>query len=78
MNEFIRVLRPKGDTGELIFEPARIKRGGLQVIWAHGNCYGRCTGIGRGIAHKFAANGASVCLLDISRTQAETLAGEAH
>src|ERR1700686_5846193 len=37
---------------------------------------GAATGIGRAIAHKFAANGASVCLLDISRTQAETVAAE--
>jgi NAD(P)-dependent dehydrogenase (short-subunit alcohol dehydrogenase family) len=37
---------------------------------------GAGTGIGRAIPHKFAANGASVCLLDISRTQAETVAGE--
>jgi NAD(P)-dependent dehydrogenase (short-subunit alcohol dehydrogenase family) len=28
------------------------------------------------IAHKFAANGASVCLLDINRTHAETVAAE--
>jgi NAD(P)-dependent dehydrogenase (short-subunit alcohol dehydrogenase family) len=34
------------------------------------------TGVGRAIAHKFAANGASVCLLDISRTQAETVAAQ--
>jgi 2-keto-3-deoxy-L-fuconate dehydrogenase len=37
---------------------------------------GAATGIGRAIAHKFAANGASVYLLDISRTQAETVATE--
>src|ERR1700751_3934976 len=37
---------------------------------------GAATGIGRAIAHKFAANGASVCPLDISRTQAETVAAE--
>jgi len=37
---------------------------------------GAATGIGRAIAQKFAANGASVCLLDISRTQAETVAVE--
>src|ERR1700751_414899 len=37
---------------------------------------GAATGIGRAIAHKFAADGASVCLLDISRTQAETVAAE--
>ena len=37
---------------------------------------GAATGIGRAIAQKFAANGASVCLLDISRTQAETVAAE--
>src|ERR1700730_18502585 len=37
---------------------------------------GAATGIGRAIAHKFAANGASVCLLDISRTQTETVAAE--
>jgi NAD(P)-dependent dehydrogenase (short-subunit alcohol dehydrogenase family) len=37
---------------------------------------GAASGIGRAIAHKFAANGASVCLLDISRTQAETVAAE--
>ena len=37
---------------------------------------GAATGIGRAIAHKFAANGASVCLLDLSRTQAETVATE--
>src|SRR5689334_129050 len=37
---------------------------------------GAATGIGRAIAHKFAANGASVCLLDLSRTQAETVAAE--
>src|ERR1700724_1727155 len=37
---------------------------------------GAGTGIGRAIARKFAANGASVCLLDISRTHAETVAAE--
>jgi len=37
---------------------------------------GAACGIGRAIAHKFAANGASVCLLDINRTQAETVAVE--
>ena len=37
---------------------------------------GAASGIGRKIVHKFAANGASVCLLDISRTQAETVAAE--
>jgi len=37
---------------------------------------GAASGIGRAIAHKFAANGASVCLLDIDRTQAETVAAE--
>jgi NAD(P)-dependent dehydrogenase (short-subunit alcohol dehydrogenase family) len=37
---------------------------------------GAGAGIGRAIAHKFAANGASVCLLDISQTQAETVATE--
>jgi NAD(P)-dependent dehydrogenase (short-subunit alcohol dehydrogenase family) len=37
---------------------------------------GAATGIGRAIAHKFAANGASVCLLDINRTHAETVAAE--
>src|SRR6202163_1143443 len=37
---------------------------------------GAGAGIGRAIAHKSAANGASVCLLDISRTQAETVATE--
>ena len=37
---------------------------------------GAATGIGRAIAHKFAAHGASVCLLDIDRTQAETVAAE--
>jgi NAD(P)-dependent dehydrogenase (short-subunit alcohol dehydrogenase family) len=37
---------------------------------------GAATGIVRAIAHKFAANGASVCLLDISRTQAETVAAQ--
>ena len=34
--------RGKCHTGELISEPSRIKRGDLQVIWAHGNCYGGC------------------------------------
>src|SRR5258707_12891721 len=37
---------------------------------------GAASGIGRAIAHKFAANGASVCLLDINRTDAETVAAE--
>jgi 2-keto-3-deoxy-L-fuconate dehydrogenase len=37
---------------------------------------GAGTGIGRAIAHKFAANGASVCLLDINRKHAETVAAE--
>src|SRR6266403_2629328 len=37
---------------------------------------GAASGIGRAIAHKFAANGTSVCLLDIDRTQAETVAAE--
>src|SRR6202795_4312215 len=37
---------------------------------------GAATGIGRAIAHKFAANGASVCLLDVSQTQAEKVATE--
>jgi NAD(P)-dependent dehydrogenase (short-subunit alcohol dehydrogenase family) len=37
---------------------------------------GAASGIGRAIAHKFAANGASVCLLDINRTHAETVAAE--
>jgi NAD(P)-dependent dehydrogenase (short-subunit alcohol dehydrogenase family) len=35
---------------------------------------GAGAGIGRAIARKFAASGASLCLLDISRTQAETVA----
>ena len=37
---------------------------------------GAATGIGRAIAHKFAANGASVCLLDISRTNAARVEAE--
>src|SRR6202011_4669985 len=37
---------------------------------------GAASGIGRAIAHKFAANGASVCLLDLNRTHAETVATE--
>jgi 2-keto-3-deoxy-L-fuconate dehydrogenase len=37
---------------------------------------GAAGGIGRAIAHKFAANGASVCLLDINRTDAEAVAAE--
>jgi 2-keto-3-deoxy-L-fuconate dehydrogenase len=37
---------------------------------------GAGSGIGRAIAHKFAASGASVCLLDINRTHAETVAAE--
>jgi NAD(P)-dependent dehydrogenase (short-subunit alcohol dehydrogenase family) len=37
---------------------------------------GAGSGIGRAIAHKFAANGASVCLLDINRQHAETVAAE--
>src|SRR5437660_5213358 len=37
---------------------------------------GAASGIGRAIAHKFAANGASVCLLDINRKHAETVADE--
>src|SRR6202171_4921207 len=37
---------------------------------------GAGSGIGRAIAHKFAANGASVCLLDLNRTHAETVATE--
>jgi 2-keto-3-deoxy-L-fuconate dehydrogenase len=37
---------------------------------------GAASGIGRAIAHKFAANGASVCLLDINRKHAETVAAE--
>lgn len=37
---------------------------------------GAATGIGRAIAHKFAANGAAVCLLDISLKQAEMVAAE--
>jgi len=37
---------------------------------------GAASGIGRAIAHKFAANGASVCLLDINRNHAETVAAE--
>ena len=32
---------------------------------------GAASGIGRAIAHKFAANGASVCLLDVDRKHAE-------
>jgi 2-keto-3-deoxy-L-fuconate dehydrogenase len=35
---------------------------------------GAGAGIGRAIAGRFPANGASLCLLDISRTQAETVA----
>ncbi len=37
---------------------------------------GAGSGIGRAIAHKFAANGASVCLLDINRAHAEAVAVE--
>jgi len=37
---------------------------------------GAGSGIGRAIAHKFAANGASVCILDVNRTHAETVAAE--
>jgi NAD(P)-dependent dehydrogenase (short-subunit alcohol dehydrogenase family) len=37
---------------------------------------GAASGIGRAIAHKFAANGASVCLLDSDRTHAEMVAAE--
>src|ERR1700751_2151336 len=37
---------------------------------------GAASGIGRAIARKFAANGASVCLLDINRTHAEAAAAE--
>jgi 2-keto-3-deoxy-L-fuconate dehydrogenase len=37
---------------------------------------GAASGIGRAIARKFAANGASVCLLDINRTHAEAVAAE--
>jgi len=37
---------------------------------------GAGSGIGRAIAHKFAASGASVCLLDIDRTHTETVAAE--
>jgi 2-keto-3-deoxy-L-fuconate dehydrogenase len=37
---------------------------------------GAASGIGRAIAHKFATNGASVCLLDINRKHAETVAAE--
>src|SRR6201997_2308097 len=37
---------------------------------------GAGSGIGRAIARKFAANGASMCLLDINRTHAETVAAE--
>ena len=37
---------------------------------------GAGSGIGRAIAHKFAANGASVCLLDINRKHAEAVADE--
>jgi NAD(P)-dependent dehydrogenase (short-subunit alcohol dehydrogenase family) len=37
---------------------------------------GAGSGIGRAIAHKFAANGASVCLLDINRADAEAVAAE--
>src|SRR6266404_1091616 len=37
---------------------------------------GAGSGIGRAIAHKFAANGASVCLLDVNRKHGETVAAE--
>jgi 2-keto-3-deoxy-L-fuconate dehydrogenase len=37
---------------------------------------GAASGIGRAIAHKFAATGAAVCLLDINRTHAERVAAE--
>jgi 2-keto-3-deoxy-L-fuconate dehydrogenase len=37
---------------------------------------GAASGIGRAIAHKFAANGASVCLLDVNRTHVEMVAAE--
>jgi 2-keto-3-deoxy-L-fuconate dehydrogenase len=37
---------------------------------------GAGSGIGRAIARKFVANGASVCLLDINRTHAETVTAE--
>lgn len=37
---------------------------------------GAASGIGRAIAHKFASNGASVCLLDINRQHAEAVAAE--
>jgi 2-keto-3-deoxy-L-fuconate dehydrogenase len=37
---------------------------------------GAASGIGRSIALKFAASGASVCLLDINRTHTETVAAE--
>jgi 2-keto-3-deoxy-L-fuconate dehydrogenase len=37
---------------------------------------GAASGIGRSIAHKFAANGASVCLLDVNQTHTETVAAE--
>ena len=37
---------------------------------------GAASGIGRAIAHKFAANGASVCLLDVDRKHAEAVAAE--
>ena len=37
---------------------------------------GAGSGIGRAIAHKFAANGALVCLLDVDRKHAEAVAAE--
>src|SRR6201987_2937217 len=37
---------------------------------------GAASGIGRAISHKFAANGASVCLLDVDRKHAEAVAAE--
>jgi NAD(P)-dependent dehydrogenase (short-subunit alcohol dehydrogenase family) len=37
---------------------------------------GAASGIGRAISHKFAANGASVCIVDVNRIHAETVAEE--